>query len=102
VHTDEGRTGAGETRMPGRTDPLLGCLRETEANHVEADHIAGCAPVAVEDLVPRRKYRMKHGDYGRAGETMRPGIAVAKTACRDVKDGATASGKTASGAEGAR
>ncbi|MFF3320591.1 mandelate racemase/muconate lactonizing enzyme family protein, partial [Streptomyces sp. NPDC003035] len=32
VHTDEGLTGVGETRMLGHTDALLGYLREAEAN----------------------------------------------------------------------
>ena len=31
VHTDEGLTGVGETRMLGHTDALLGYLREAEA-----------------------------------------------------------------------
>ena len=67
VHTDEGLTGVGETRMLGHTDALLGYLREAEANH-----IAGSDPFAVEDLVRR----MKYGDYGRAGEIVMSGIAV--------------------------
>ncbi|MEE1939738.1 enolase C-terminal domain-like protein [Streptomyces sp. TRM 70361] len=76
VHTDEGLTGVGETRMPGHTDALLGCLREAEANH-----IAGSGPFEVEDLVRR----MKYGDYGRAGEIVMSGIAVVETACWDIK-----------------
>lgn len=76
VHTDEGLTGVGETRMLGRTDALLGYLREAEANH-----IAGSDPFAVEDLVRR----MKYGDFGRAGEIVMSGIAVVETACWDIK-----------------
>ncbi|GAA1902004.1 mandelate racemase/muconate lactonizing enzyme family protein [Streptomyces sodiiphilus] len=76
VHTDEGLTGVGETRMLGRTDALLGYLREAEANH-----IAGSDPFAVEDLVRR----MKYGDYGRAGEIVMSGIACVETACWDIK-----------------
>lgn len=34
VHTDEGLTGVGETRMLGHTDALIGYLREAEANHI--------------------------------------------------------------------
>ncbi|MFH9726553.1 enolase C-terminal domain-like protein [Streptomyces sp. NPDC017254] len=34
VHTDEGLTGVGETRMLGHTDALVGYLREAEANHI--------------------------------------------------------------------
>ena len=76
VHTDEGVTGVGETRMLGRTDALIGYLREAEANH-----ILGADPFAVEDLVRR----MKYGDYGRAGEIVMSGIAVIETACWDIK-----------------
>ncbi|TXL88008.1 mandelate racemase/muconate lactonizing enzyme family protein [Streptomyces sp. IB2014 016-6] len=76
VHTDEGLTGVGETRMLGRTDALVGYLREAEANH-----IAGSDPFAAEDLVRR----MKYGDYGRAGEIVMSGIAVVEMACWDIK-----------------
>ncbi|MFJ8670297.1 mandelate racemase/muconate lactonizing enzyme family protein, partial [Streptomyces sp. NPDC093600] len=76
VHTDEGLTGVGETRMLGHTDALLGYLREAETNH-----IAGSDPFAVEDLVRR----MKYGDYGRAGEIVMSGIAVIEMACWDIK-----------------
>ncbi|MET9874276.1 mandelate racemase/muconate lactonizing enzyme family protein [Actinacidiphila glaucinigra] len=76
VHTDEGLTGVGETRMLGHTDALLGYLHEAEANH-----IAGSDPFAVEDLVRR----MKYGDYGRAGEIVMSGIAVIEMACWDIK-----------------
>lgn len=76
VHTDEGLTGVGETRMLGHTDALLGYLREAETHH-----IAGSDPFAVEDLVRR----MKYGDYGRAGEIVMSGIACVETACWDIK-----------------
>ncbi|QHF94812.1 dehydratase [Streptomyces sp. NHF165] len=76
VHTDEGLTGVGETRMLGHTDALLGYLHEAEGNH-----IAGSDPFAVEDLVRR----MKYGDYGRAGEIVMSGIACVETACWDIK-----------------
>ncbi|MFB7271029.1 mandelate racemase/muconate lactonizing enzyme family protein [Streptomyces sp. NPDC056244] len=76
VHTDEGLTGVGETRMLGRTDALIGYLREAEANHLR-----GSDPFAVEDLVRR----MKYGDYGRAGEIVMSGIAVVEMACWDIK-----------------
>ncbi len=36
VHTDEGITGVGETRMLGHTDALLGYLKEAEQNHILA------------------------------------------------------------------
>ncbi|GAB3120213.1 mandelate racemase/muconate lactonizing enzyme family protein [Streptomyces calidiresistens] len=76
VHTDEGLTGVGETRMLGHTDALLGYLREAEVNH-----IAGSDPFAIEDLVRR----MKYGDYGRAGEIVMSGIACVEMACWDIK-----------------
>ncbi|MFG3284482.1 mandelate racemase/muconate lactonizing enzyme family protein [Streptomyces sp. NPDC048111] len=76
VHTDEGLTGVGETRMLGRTDALLGYLREAEVNH-----ITGSDPFAIEDLVRR----MKYGDYGRAGEIVMSGISVVEMACWDIK-----------------
>jgi galactonate dehydratase len=34
VHTDEGLTGVGETRMLGHTQALLGYLAEAVQNHV--------------------------------------------------------------------
>ncbi|MDQ0710730.1 L-alanine-DL-glutamate epimerase-like enolase superfamily enzyme [Streptomyces luteogriseus] len=76
MHTDEGLTSVGETRMLGHTDALLGYLREAEVNH-----ILGSDPFAVEDLVKR----MKYGDYGRAGEIVMSGIAVIEMACWDIK-----------------
>ncbi|MFE3543152.1 mandelate racemase/muconate lactonizing enzyme family protein [Nocardia sp. NPDC059177] len=76
VHTDEGLTGVGETRMLGHTDALRGYLNEAAANH-----IIGSDPFAVEDLVRR----MKYGDYGRAGEIVMSGIACVETACWDIK-----------------
>ncbi|UGQ10856.1 mandelate racemase/muconate lactonizing enzyme family protein [Yinghuangia sp. ASG 101] len=76
VHTDEGLTGVGETRMLGHTDALRGYLAEAGTNH-----ILGSDPFAIEDLVRR----MKYGDYGRAGEIVMSGIACVETACWDIK-----------------
>ncbi|WP_026922340.1 mandelate racemase/muconate lactonizing enzyme family protein [Glycomyces arizonensis] len=76
VHTDEGLTGVGETRMLGHTDALLGYLKEAERNHV-----AGSDPFAIEDLVGR----MKRNDYARPGEVMSSGIAAVEMACWDIK-----------------
>ncbi|MFI5801670.1 mandelate racemase/muconate lactonizing enzyme family protein [Streptomyces sp. NPDC051561] len=76
VHTDEGLTGVGETRMLGHTDALTGYLAEAAANH-----IVGSDPFNTEDLVRR----MKYGDYGRAGEIVMSGIAVVEMACWDIK-----------------
>ncbi|WP_326697337.1 mandelate racemase/muconate lactonizing enzyme family protein [Streptomyces sp. NBC_01754] len=76
VHTDEGLTGVGETRMLGHTDALVGYLREASVNHV-----TGSDPFAVEDLVRR----MKYGDFGRAGEIVMSGVSVVEMACWDIK-----------------
>jgi galactonate dehydratase len=75
VHTDEGLTGVGETRMLGHTDALLGYLAEAERGHV-----VGSDPFDIEDLVRR----MKYGDYGRAGEIVMSGIACVEMACWDI------------------
>jgi galactonate dehydratase len=75
VHTDEGLTGVGETRMLGHTDALLGYLAEAGPGHV-----AGSDPFDIEDLVRR----MKYGDYGRAGEIVMSGIACVEMACWDI------------------
>ncbi|MFD9547939.1 mandelate racemase/muconate lactonizing enzyme family protein [Nocardia salmonicida] len=76
VHTDDGLTGVGETRMLGHTDALRGYLNEAMSNH-----ILGSDPMAVEDLVQR----MKYGDYGRTGEIVMSGIACVETACWDIR-----------------
>lgn len=75
VHTDEGLVGVGETRMLGHTEALLGYLREAGEHHV-----IGSDPFDIESLV----WRMKHGDYGRAGEIVMSGIACVEMACWDV------------------
>ncbi|MFG2005556.1 mandelate racemase/muconate lactonizing enzyme family protein [Spirillospora sp. NPDC048911] len=75
VHTDEGLTGVGETRMLGHTEALRGYLAEAERRHV-----VGSDPFDIEDLV----HRMKYGDYGRAGEIVMSGIACVEMACWDI------------------
>jgi galactonate dehydratase len=75
VHTDDGLTGVGETRMLGHTQALLGYLAEAARNHV-----VGSDPFAIESLVQR----MKYGDYGRAGEIVMSGIACVEMACWDI------------------
>ncbi|KAB2349649.1 mandelate racemase/muconate lactonizing enzyme family protein [Actinomadura rudentiformis] len=75
VHTDEGLTGVGETRMLGHTEALRGYLAEAERRHV-----VGSDPFNIEDLV----HRMKYGDYGRAGEIVMSGIACVEMACWDI------------------
>jgi galactonate dehydratase len=75
VHTDEGLTGVGETRMIGHTDALLGYLREAET-----DHIRGADPFEIESLVQR----MVRIDYGRSGEIAMSAIAVVEMACWDI------------------
>jgi galactonate dehydratase len=75
VHTDEGLTGVGETRMLGHTQALLGYLSEAAGRHV-----VGFDPFDVEALVGR----MKRGDYGRAGEIVMSGLACVEMACWDI------------------
>ncbi|WP_460963318.1 mandelate racemase/muconate lactonizing enzyme family protein [Parasphingorhabdus pacifica] len=75
VHTDDGLVGVGETRMLGHTEALLGYLREAGSQHV-----VGSDPFDIESLV----WRMKHGDYGRAGEIVMSGIACVEMACWDI------------------
>lgn len=75
VRTDEGLTGVGEARMLGHTEALLGYLREAGKRHV-----IGSDPFDIESLV----WRMKHGDYGRAGEVAMSGIACVEMACWDI------------------
>lgn len=75
VHTDDGLVGVGETRMLGHTQALLGYLREAEPRH-----LVGTDPFDLESLV----WRMKHGDYGRAGEIAMSGIACVEMACWDI------------------
>ncbi|MCX2733842.1 mandelate racemase/muconate lactonizing enzyme family protein [Saccharopolyspora sp. NFXS83] len=75
VHTDDGLVGVGETRMLGHTQALLGYLREAAPRH-----IVGTDPFDLESLV----WRMKHGDYGRAGEIAMSGIGCVEMACWDI------------------
>lgn len=75
VTTDEGITGVGETRMLGHTKALLGYLEEAVPRHV-----VGSDPFDIESLV----WRMKHGDYGRAGEIAMSGLACVEMACWDI------------------
>jgi galactonate dehydratase len=75
VHTDEGLSGVGETRMLSHTEALLGYLSEAAANH-----IVGSDPFDIESLVRR----MKYGDYGRAGEIVMSGIACVEMASWDI------------------
>ncbi|KAA9161091.1 mandelate racemase/muconate lactonizing enzyme family protein [Amycolatopsis acidicola] len=75
VHTDEGLTGVGETRMLGHTEALRGYLAEAVPRHV-----VGSDPFDIESLVQR----MKRGDYGRAGEIVMSGIGCVEMACWDI------------------
>ncbi|SDQ81644.1 mandelate racemase/muconate lactonizing enzyme family protein [Actinopolyspora saharensis] len=75
LHTDDGFVGVGETRMLGHTEALLGYLNEAARNHV-----VGADPFNIESLV----WRMKRGDYGRAGEVVMSGIACVEMACWDI------------------
>lgn len=75
VHTDEGLTGVGETRMIGHTDALLGYLAEAEHNQIR-----GSDPFDVEALAQR----MHRIDYGRSGEVAMSALAVVEMACWDI------------------
>lgn len=75
VHTDDGLTGVGETRMLSHTEALKGYLAEAAHNHV-----LGSDPFDIESLVQR----MKYGDYGRSGEIVMSGIACVEMACWDI------------------
>lgn len=75
VETDEGLVGWGEARMNNRTDALLGYLQGATQRH-----LLGTDPFNIEDLVRR----MFFTDFGRVGEIVATGIALAEIACWDI------------------
>ena len=75
VHTDEGLTGLGETRMVNHTDALLGCLEEAVPRHV-----VGRDPFETERLVQA----MTLHDYARPSEVTMSAAAVIEMACWDL------------------
>lgn len=75
VHTDEGLTGVGESRIPNHAQALVGYLQ------VAADrHLVGRDPFDTESLI----LRMRRDDYSRPGEIMSSGMAMLEMACWDI------------------
>jgi len=75
VHTDEGLTGLGESRIPNHAQALVGYLQVAAERHlVERD------PFDTESLV----MRMRRDDYSRPGEIMSSGMAMLEMACWDI------------------
>ncbi|MCA9894755.1 MAG: mandelate racemase/muconate lactonizing enzyme family protein, partial [Anaerolineae bacterium] len=75
VETDEGLVGVGEARPLGRTDAVIGYLKQAVPRY-----ILGADPFEVERLT----HRMYIEDYGRAGEIVMTGLAVIEIACWDI------------------
>jgi galactonate dehydratase len=75
VHTDEGITGVGETRLANHTDAVFGYLE-----HAIPAHVVGSDPFEIESLV-QRMFRL---DYDRTGEIAMSGIATIEMACWDL------------------
>lgn len=75
VETDEGLVGVGEARPLGRTDAVIGYLKQAVPRYV-----LGADPFEVERLT----HRMYLEDYGRAGEIVMTGLAVIEIACWDI------------------
>ncbi|MBL8132728.1 MAG: mandelate racemase/muconate lactonizing enzyme family protein [Anaerolineae bacterium] len=75
VETDDGLVGVGEARPLGRTETLLGYLKE-----VLPRYVLGADPFEVEKLT----HRMFREDFGRAGEVVMTGIALIEIACWDI------------------
>lgn len=80
VETDDGLVGIGEARPLGRTETLLGYLKE-----VLPRYVLGADPFEVEKLT----HRMFREDFGRAGEVVMTGIALIEIACWDIMGKAT-------------
>lgn len=75
VHTDEGLTGLGESRIPNHAQALVGYLDAAAERH-----LVGHDPYDIEALVQR----MRRDDYSRPGEIMSSGIAMLEMACWDI------------------
>src|SRR5690606_31761886 len=75
VHTDEGLTGLGESRIPNHAQALVGYLDAAAERH-----LVGHDPFDIEALVQR----MRRDDYSRPGEIMSSGIAMLEMACWDI------------------
>jgi galactonate dehydratase len=75
VHTDEGLTGLGESRIPNHASTL-----EAYINDAANRHLVGRDPFEIEALV----LRMRRDDFSRPGEIMMSGIACLEIACWDI------------------
>jgi galactonate dehydratase len=75
VHTDEGLTGLGESRIPNHASTL-----EAYINDAASRHLVGRDPFEIEALV----LRMRRDDFSRPGEIMMSGIACLEIACWDI------------------
>ncbi|MBK8027462.1 MAG: mandelate racemase/muconate lactonizing enzyme family protein [Chloroflexi bacterium] len=80
VETDDGLVGVGEARPIGRTESVLGYLKE-----VLPRYVLGADPFEVEKLT----HRMFREDYARSGEVVMTGIALIEIACWDIMGKAT-------------
>jgi galactonate dehydratase len=75
VHTTDGLTGLGESRIPNHAQALVGYLDAAAARH-----LVGRDPFDIESLV----LRMRRDDYSRPGEIMSSGISMLEMACWDI------------------
>jgi galactonate dehydratase len=75
VHTDDGITGLGESRIPNHASTLEAYIREAAPRH-----LVGRDPFDIEALV----LRMRRDDFSRPGEIMSSGIACLEIACWDI------------------
>lgn len=75
VHTDEGVTGVGESRIPNHARALVGYLEVAAPRH-----LVGHDPFDIEALL----LRMRRDDYSRPGEIMSSGMAMLEMACWDI------------------
>jgi galactonate dehydratase len=75
VHTDDGLTGLGESRIPNHASTLEAYIREAAPRH-----LVGHDPFDIEALV----LRMRRDDFSRPGEIMSSGIACLEIACWDI------------------
>lgn len=75
VHTDEGLTGLGESRIVNHPETLTAYLEAAAKRH-----LVGRSPFDIESLV----LRMRRDDFSRPGEIMMSGIAMLEMACWDI------------------
>lgn len=75
VHTDEGLTGVGESRIVNHAGALVAYLQDAAPRH-----LVGRDPFDIEALV----LRMRRDDFSRPGEITMSGIACLEMACWDI------------------